>query len=88
MILTCDRCSQRFVSVFAETVDWVDGEDPWSLVPVTEAEAARLIAQADSTTENELLALGPERRCLRRDNPKGAEPRAYWVTGMRIGPHD
>lgn len=28
MILACPRCTQRFVSVFTETVDWADGDDP------------------------------------------------------------
>ena len=90
MILKCDRCGQRYLSAFAETVDWADGEDPqyWSLLPITDAEAGKLGEQRESTTEGEFLAPGPERRCLRRDFPKGSEPRAYWVSGMLIGPHD
>ncbi|MBM4090244.1 MAG: hypothetical protein FJ276_12605, partial [Planctomycetes bacterium] len=26
MILACPRCSQRFVSIFTEMVDWADGD--------------------------------------------------------------
>ena len=90
MILSCGRCRQRFVSAFAETVDWADGEDPqyWSLLPLIDAEATGLIGRGNATTEAELLMLGPERRCLRHDNSKGLPPRSYWLTGMRIGPHD
>jgi hypothetical protein len=91
MILACAGCNQRFVSVFAETVDWADSEDPqyWTLLPVTEAEALDLVEQGDSLTETKLRSVGSGRRCLRRDFPKGAEaPRSYWLTGMSIGPHD
>ena len=90
MIQACPDCAQRFVSVFAETVDWVDGEDPqyWSVLPVTATEAADLVARGDSLAEGHLVVLGPDRRCLHRDFPKHAEPRCYWGIGMRIGPHD
>ena len=89
MILACPSCTQRFLSVFTETIDWADGEDPqyWTLLPITESEAAGL-AQQGIPGEAALNALGPDRRSLRRDFPKGADPRAYWSTGMRVGPHD
>ena len=90
MILACPGCAQRFVSVFTETIDWSDGEDPqyWSLLPITEAEAVDLSRQRSSLTEAELNALGPGRRCLRRDYPKAAEPRSFWGSGISVGPHD
>ena len=28
MILACPCCTQRFVSIFTETIDWEDGDDP------------------------------------------------------------
>jgi hypothetical protein len=85
MILACDNCSQRFVSVFTETIDWLDGEDPqyWVLLPITNAEASELVQRKGSVIEAQLNALGPGRRCLRNDRPKTAAPRSFWV-----GPHD
>jgi len=90
MLLACPECAQRFVSVFTETVDWADGDDPqyWTLLPITEAEADDLVQQRDSLTETRLDALGPGRRCLRRDYPKAARPRTFWGTGCSVGPHD
>jgi hypothetical protein len=79
-IRACRSCSQRFVSIFTEMVDWVDGDDPqyWTLLPVTAAEAAKLAEQGSSVTEMELNAFGPGRRCLRHDHPKGGPARSYW----------
>ena len=72
MILACTDCAQRFVSVFTETVDWVDGEDPqaWSVLPITNAEAADLMQRRDGSADAVLGSLGPARRCLRRECPK------------------
>jgi len=90
MILMCGSCNQRFISVFTETIDWVDSEDPqyWSLMPITRPEAADLVGSQDSITEAELIALGPGRRCLRHDHPKDTPARSFWETGMNVGPHD
>jgi hypothetical protein len=80
MIQACRGCSQRFVSVFSETVDWVDGDDPqhWILFPITAAEAAKLAQQGDALSEMELNTFGAGRRCLHRDYPKGGQARSYW----------
>ena len=90
MILGCSHCTQRFLSAFAETIDWADGDDPQSctLLPLTDAEAADLLRRRDSLTEFELGLLGSGRRCLRSDFPKSAGPRIFWGTGNPIGPHD
>jgi len=90
MILACPSCAQRFVSIFTESIDWKDGDDPqyWTLLPITEAEAVDLVRRQDSLTETKLNALGPGRRCLRRDHPKATEPRIFWGTGISVGPHD
>lgn len=91
MILACGSCTQRFVSVFTETIDWEDGEDPqyWTLLPITDTEVAGLVQRSASVTEGRLNALGAGRRCLRRDYPKdAAAPRASWGVGMWVGPHD
>lgn len=90
MILACLNCSQRFLSVFTETIDWADGEDPqyWTLLPITETEAADLAQQPGSLTEAVFEALGPKRRCLRHDSPKARAPSSYWRTGVTVGFHD
>src|SRR5688500_15997153 len=56
MILACPACEQRFASVFTETVDWVDGEDPqyWVVLPITAAEAADLAERRASLTEGDV----------------------------------
>ncbi len=90
MILACPRCTQHFISVFTEMVDWADGDDPqyWTVLPITEIETADLIKQRDSLTEPTLDALGPGRRCLRHDHPKGAARYTFWGTGLNVSPHD
>ena len=87
-IRRCPRCSQRFMSVFAELIDWVAGEDPqyWSQIALTQAEAEYLVGFG--IVDDTLRSVGPGRRCLRHDHPKSEPARSYWVTGLRIGPHD
>jgi hypothetical protein len=89
-ILVCDRCTQRFVSIFTERINWQGGEDPlyWTLMPITETEAADLIRRQSSLTEASLNALGPGRRCLQHDCPEASAPRTCWGTGIFVGPHD
>ena len=89
MILACRACGQRFVSVFTETIDWADGEDPqsWTLLPLSREEAEGL-ARARSVEPRDLEALGPGRRSLRFDHPKGEPSRIYWATGCAVVPHD
>src|SRR5262249_4159896 len=90
MILACARCTQRFVSVFTEVIDWEDGDDPQysTLLPITETEAADLVQQWNSLTEASLEAMGRGRRSLRRDYPKSAAPLNSWGIGISVGPHD
>jgi hypothetical protein len=90
MILGCARCNQRFVSVFTEVIDWEDGDDPqyWTLLPITETEAADLVRRRDSLTESSLEALGRGRRSMRHDYPKAGKRWTYWATGISVGPHD
>jgi hypothetical protein len=82
-ILACSRCTQQFLSVFEEEVDWEDGEDPqyWTLLPLTRVEAADLVQQGDSLTARQLDALGPRRRCLQFAHPKAEAARIFWGTG-------
>ena len=90
MILACRSCTQRFVSVFTETIDWADGEDPqyWTLLPITASEATELVRQPGVTTETQLHALGPKRRCLQHDHPTATVPRSFWCTGISVRWHD
>ena len=89
-IKACGACGQRWVSVFTETIDWVDGDDPqyWSLLPVTEREAEELVALGEAAEER-IVELGRDRRYLQADHPKGKEKRILWAQGgLLIGPHD
>lgn len=90
MILACPECSQRFASIFTETIDWADGDDPqyWTLMPISAGEDADLVRQQASLKESDLNGLGPGRRSLRRDFPKGAAQRVYWGSGLNVGMHD
>jgi hypothetical protein len=89
-ILACEGCGQEFLSTFTETIDWNDGDDPqyWSLIPVTPAEATRLVAAGEEGLRQALGALDRERRALQRDAPKGSMRTSYWSSGISIGPHD
>jgi hypothetical protein len=87
MLLVCGACGQRFLSVFIETVDWANGDDPqhWSLLPLSAHEAAEL---RGGLSGSGLEALGRDRRSLRRDHPAAGPARAFWSTGVATGPHD
>lgn len=86
----CVACGQHFVSAFAETVDWADGDDPqaWVCLPVTVAEMVTLVSRTDPVSEDELAALGPDRRSLRREAPKRGPVGCAWGQGFTIPPHD
>ncbi len=87
MIRVCRDCSQHFLWVFTEKVDWVDGEDPqhWAILPITDAEVKE---QSYSLPGNEANAFQPDRRSLQKDFPKGDDARIFWSTGIFIGDHD
>jgi hypothetical protein len=65
-IRSCAECRQRFVAVFTETIDWIDGEDPqfWTVLPITKEETATL-SQSKSTITSVLKSLAPQRRSFR-----------------------
>jgi hypothetical protein len=90
VLLACPRCSQRFLSVFTEMIDWEDGDDPqeWTVLPLIEAEAEALLRQEVGQIEGMLMAIGPVRRSLRRVFPKGGPDRIFWSTGVSVGMHD
>ncbi len=88
-IRSCPKCHQRYVSVFTETIDWADGEDPqfWAVLPLVEQEVTGLL-KAGPDIELVLNALAPQRRSLRRDFPKGENPTEYWSSGISVRSHD
>jgi hypothetical protein len=87
MVLACPGCEQRFVSVFTETIDWQDGDDPqyWQLQPITGEEADAL---GRSPSLDEALAALPSRRSLQVARPKGSETCISWSEGIAVGYHD
>ena len=90
MILACPECGQRFLWVFTEMIDWVNGDDAqyWTVLPITESEAVELTRRASELTEGEINKLGSGRRSLFRDYPTGGSPREFWGRGIMVGPHD
>jgi len=89
-IRRCPKCSQKYLSIFTETVDYLDGEDPQYrvILPLTNAEARRLDRLGDTVTEQDLTSIGVRRTSLRIDHPKGAPFALYWGTGVQIRDHD
>ncbi len=83
VVVMCPTCSQRFVSVFMETIDWADGEDPmyWSIVPLDASEA-------DEISLENFAQVGTGRRSLFHAFPKGAPEETRWDSGVVLMPHD
>lgn len=90
-VLACPVCGQHCVSIFTETIDWQDGEDPQyrSVLPVTSEESAALLAASPDSLVALIESLGRDRRYLQDDWPKDAPHRTRWADGpLLIGPHD
>jgi hypothetical protein len=90
-IVACPDCAQRFLSVFTERIDWVNGEDPTesSLFPLSEDDAARVAALGPDDDLLQLDCLRQSRRHLRTDWPNAGPKQAWWTTdSLRIGWHD
>ena len=85
----CPGCSQSFLTVFTEMVDYVDGDDPQHriIMPLAKDETEKLIQMGDALSEKELASIGIERRSLQWDNPKGANVSVYWNRGIQIRTH-
>lgn len=88
-IRSCSSCHQKFVSVFAEKIDWDDGDDPqfWCLCPLAEGEV-NLLKEGEAFLLRQLRKLAPKRRSLCHDAPKGGPARLYWAQGVIIGDYD
>ena len=90
MILAYPECGQLFLWVFTEMIDWANGDDAqyWTVLPITESEAAELTRRGSELTEIEINSLGSDRRSLRKNYPTGGGPREFWGKGIAVGPHD
>ena len=86
----CLACSQRYLRLFTEMIDWADGEDSmyWTIIPITDPEAAEIVRRGETLDASTINAVGTGRRSLRRDYPKGDSPHVYWGHGIYVGPHD
>lgn len=89
-ITRCDACGQRFLVIFTETIDWSDGDDPqyWTIIPVTADEVEALARPGQPPSEAELSAVGPGRRSLWRNAPKGKPIECFWNEGVGLLVHD
>lgn len=89
LIRACPFCSQSYLQVTTETIDWADGEDPISrtVIPIDDEERGRLLATQPLDPET-IEGIGIGRQSLRYDWPKGKEPALFWGTGVRVGIHD
>lgn len=88
-IRACPSCSQRYLQVTTETIDWEDGEDPIyrTIIPVDSAEITKLtISKPLDTSIIESIGVG--RRSLRYAWPKGQDPSTYWSNGVQVDVHD
>jgi hypothetical protein len=88
-ILTCPTCSQAFLKVMTERVDWYGGMDPSHriVIPIESSEKDRLIA-ADPLTNDVIENIGRGRRSLHQVSPAPAERSIGWGTGIFVGFHD
>jgi hypothetical protein len=80
-IVRCTDCSQAFIRIFTEFIDWSSGDDPQyvTIMPVTEPEATAFIDGSLSVLK--AGELGSGRRHLASDWPSGQPRRVTWATG-------
>ncbi|MDR5782344.1 hypothetical protein QCE63_23365 [Caballeronia sp. LZ065] len=88
--LECIHCKHRYLSVFTESVDWVNGDDAqrWLVAPVSAHEYERAKALFAASLEAALSVVPADRRSLCRDFPSDGEARTFWSSGLRVGGHD
>jgi hypothetical protein len=88
--LECPHCTRRYLSVFTESVDWVNGEDAqrWLMAPVSAHEYERAEGLVTKSIEAALSVVPAERRSLCHDFPSGEDARTFWSSGLRVGRHD
>ena len=82
-IFKCSACTQQFISIFTEEIDWVNGNDPmyWTIMPLTPDEATEICRRKEEISEKKLISMLPARRSLRREYPEDADKaRLFWKT--------
>jgi hypothetical protein len=81
-ILRCPECRQAFLSVFMESIDWADGDDPQylSVMPLEDLELKHLTSTPVSM--HDLKSMAPDRRSLFRASPKGVVQSNSWASGI------
>jgi hypothetical protein len=86
----CQQCGQKFLWVFTEQIDHVNGEDPqcWSVLPISPEEAEALIEAGDNLDLEAVSRLGMRRRFLRDESPAFGPRNCGYLFGQLIGPHD
>jgi hypothetical protein len=86
----CRQCGQKFLWVFTEQIDHVNGEDPqcWSVLPISPEEAAALIEAGDDLDLEAVSRLGMRRRFLRDESPAFGPRNCWYLYGQLIGSHD
>ena len=89
-IAACPFCSQHFVRIFTETIDWLGGNDPQysTVYPLSPEEADYLGQLGEDVTEQILNGLPSERMSLIHDFPRAGGVQTHWSQGIFIGPHD
>jgi len=88
-IRVCPSCSQHYLQVTTETVDWKDGEDPIyrTIIPIDDAERTKLTSR-ECLDADVIESVGVGRQSLKFGWLKNQEPSTYWGTGVRVGVHD
>jgi hypothetical protein len=86
----CTHCGQKFLWVFTEQIDHVNGEDPqcWSVLPISPEEAEALREAGDDLDLEAVSRLGMRRRFLRDESPAFGPRNCGYLFGQLIGPHD
>ena len=69
-ITKCPDCNQKFLKVFTEIVDWVDGDDSqyWDLLPLSDDEAAEIERAGKDVSHEYIMEISEDRRHLKRDS--------------------
>jgi len=88
-IRVCPSCSQSYLQVTTETVDWKDSRDPIyrTIIPIDDAERTELTS-SKPLDAGVIEGVGVGRQSLKFGWLKNQEPSTYWGTGVRVGVHD
>lgn len=90
-VVECDKCGSNFLHIFAEAIDWDDGDDSqWRLwIPIDLRDVAWLTKVPKASFEAELESRGWCRRYLVAAWPSGGDESVGWLEGPVVIPvHD